>query len=136
VSESERCSPVAEAIRRLVDAWNRRDADAFGSAFTPTAEYVTGAGQHIRGRESIAALVDRNRDQPRLSVVEGPFVDHGGTTAKVRFAWVTAGDARVSRRGTIACTLVWHGKGWLIDALHNEESGGARDSRTRRGRGA
>jgi uncharacterized protein (TIGR02246 family) len=114
---------ASEAIRRLVDAWNRRDAQAFGSAFTPAALYVTGAGQHTRGRESIAALVDTGRDPSSIAVVSGPFVELGETTATVRFGWSTRGKGSVSRRGTITCTLAWQGTSWLIDALHNEESG-------------
>jgi uncharacterized protein (TIGR02246 family) len=114
---------ASEAVPRLVDAWNRGDARAFGSAFTPAALYVTGAGQHIRGRESIAALVDTGRDPSSIALVEGPLAELGETTATVRFGWSTAGDDTLARRGTITCTLAWQGTGWLIDALHNEESG-------------
>jgi uncharacterized protein (TIGR02246 family) len=123
VSERVPAPSVAEAIERLVDAWNRRDARAFGSAFTHGAVYVTGAGHHIRGRESIGSLVDGNRDASKIAVVDGPSVERAATTATVRFAWSTASDGGGPRRGTITCTLAWHGTGWLIDALHNEESG-------------
>lgn len=123
MSEHVPVASVSEAIRRLVDSWNRRDARGFGSVFTPDAKYVTGAGQHIRGRESIGGLVDSNRDASKIAVVDGPFVEMAATTATARFGWSTASDGGVPRRGTITCSLAWHGTGWLIDALHNEESG-------------
>jgi len=113
---------VEDALLRLVVAWNRRDAQAFGGAFAPAAEYVTGAGQHIRGRERIAALLDGPGDGSTVAVVDGPSIEHGETTARARFGWSIAGDAGRSRRGTITCVLARHGTGWLIETLHNEES--------------
>jgi hypothetical protein len=50
---------LSTLARLLVESWNRRDARAFARLFTPAAEYVTGAGIHIRGREAISALLDK-----------------------------------------------------------------------------
>jgi uncharacterized protein (TIGR02246 family) len=122
VSEVERSLALMDAVRRLVAAWNRRDAHAFASAFTPDATYVTGGGHRVRGRAPIAALVSGDRGASRIEVVDEPLTEVGRTTATVRFGWSTAGDAGVVRRGTITCTLARRDVGWLIESLHNEET--------------
>ncbi|MFB9365959.1 SgcJ/EcaC family oxidoreductase [Kitasatospora albolonga] len=45
--------PVTEVLARLVDAWARHDADAYGAEFTEDADYVTYVGTHYRGRRDI-----------------------------------------------------------------------------------
>jgi uncharacterized protein (TIGR02246 family) len=48
-----------EAIRELLDrqvtGWDAGDAEAYASAFTPDADYVTFLGSHYTGRDAIAA---------------------------------------------------------------------------------
>ena len=115
-------SSVEDVVRRLVEAWNRRDTRAFGDAFAPAAEYVTGAGQQIQGRERIAALLAGRGDGSTIAVVDRPSIEQSGPTARIRFDWATAGDVGTPRHGTISCVIAWHSTGWLIEALHNEES--------------
>ena len=45
-----------DLAERLVDSWNRGDGRAFAALFTPAAEYVSGAGDRIGGREAISPL--------------------------------------------------------------------------------
>jgi uncharacterized protein (TIGR02246 family) len=47
---------AAELIRRLERAWNEADGRAFGEPFAaPDADFVTIRGEHLHGREAIAA---------------------------------------------------------------------------------
>lgn len=47
---------VARAVLQdLETAWNAADGDAFGAVYTPDASFVTIRGEHIVGREGIAA---------------------------------------------------------------------------------
>ena len=46
---------TTELIGRLERAWNEADGRAFGEPFAPHADFVTIRGEHIRGREAIAA---------------------------------------------------------------------------------
>jgi uncharacterized protein (TIGR02246 family) len=110
---------IATAVGRLVAAWNRGDARAFGGAFARSAVYVTGAGRTVRGRASIAALVGQAVGRIRI---EGRVEVHrraGGALA--RFGWRSPGPRGSARGGTITCTLAREGTGWLIRRLTNEE---------------
>ena len=44
-----------ELIGRLERAWNEADGRAFGEPFAPDADFVTIRGEHLHGREAIAA---------------------------------------------------------------------------------
>ena len=47
---------VARAVLEdLETAWNAADGDAFGAVYTPDASFVNIRGEHIVGREGIAA---------------------------------------------------------------------------------
>ena len=105
-------------VHRLVDAWNEGDGRAFAALFTPAAEYVTGAGERIRGREAIAALLQEAPPAARVSVIGQPAIKCDATSGEITFAW-SAGP----RRGRIRCACVRHGSCWLIDSLHNNEDG-------------
>ncbi|QGV81974.1 SgcJ/EcaC family oxidoreductase [Streptomyces ficellus] len=45
---------VTGVIDSLVDAWRRRDADAYAAPFTDDATYVTFVGTYYQGRQDIA----------------------------------------------------------------------------------
>lgn len=49
---------IRDLLDRLVDAWNRGDADAYGACFTDDATYVTYVGTVYRGRADLAAAHD------------------------------------------------------------------------------
>lgn len=105
--------------QRLVDSWNRGDGRAFAALFTPAAEYVTGAGERIRGRAAISALVDKAAPVARVSVVGQPAVRCDAGSGEITLMWSSG-----SRRGRITCTCVRQGSGWLIEALNNNEARG------------
>ena len=110
---------VEDALRGLVDAWNAGDAESFAKRFAPDAEYTTGAGQSVRGRARIAALVV---GAEKVALVDGPSVECDGKTARGRFGWATA-----ARRGNVTCKLAWQGGAWLIESLCNDEAGESRE---------
>lgn len=106
-----------DLARRLVDSWNRGDGRAFAALFTPAAEYATGAGECIRGREAISALVDKEAPAARVSVVGQPAIRCDATSGEITLMWSSG-----SRRGRITCTCARQGSGWLIEALDNDEA--------------
>jgi len=112
---------VREVIRALVAAWNGGDAHAFAELFAPSAEYVTGQGRCIRGRDAIAALVGAARPGPQVRVVRGPSAESRGPDWTVRFGWVAGVPGRAVRQGGVTCTLAEYGDRWLIETLRNEE---------------
>ena len=115
---------IVDVLHTLIDAWNLGDAEAFAERFAPDAEYITGAGQSIRGRAHIAALVVAGA---KVALVDGPFVESDGTLATGRFGWATAAThSGAARQGTITCTLARHGSTWLVESLRNEEAAEAR----------
>jgi len=112
---------VRALILALVSSWNRRDPDAFADLFSPSAEYVTGERVRVVGRERIAELVRRS-DPGSQVTIDGPVdVDLTGTSARVRFGWLSAGEAAVSRRGVIRCVVTQLRRGYCIDRLDNDE---------------
>ena len=48
--------------------------------------------------------------------------------------WSAADAGNGPRHGSITCTCIRQGSGWLIEALHNDETGGIAESRGRSGR--
>jgi len=60
-STTNRAGDIAalhELFGRMLDAWNRADAGAYGDSFTEDADYVIYTGTHYRGREKIADVHD------------------------------------------------------------------------------
>lgn len=51
-----------------------------GCLFTPAAEYVTGAGERIRGREAISALLDRVAAAAQVTAQQRAWRRRGITT--------------------------------------------------------
>lgn len=126
VEELDAGDPSAALVRfarLLVESWNRRDAQAFAGLFTPVAEYVTGAGQRIAGRQAIARLLETGTPAAQVRVVGQPIVECDAGLGKLSFRWSTVEAAGVARHGTITCTCSRHEAGWLIEALHNDEAG-------------
>jgi uncharacterized protein (TIGR02246 family) len=46
---------IRELVNRQVTGWDAGDREAYASAFTPDADYVTFLGSHHKGREAIVA---------------------------------------------------------------------------------
>jgi uncharacterized protein (TIGR02246 family) len=106
-------------VRRLVAAWNRGDAHAFGRAFTRSATYVTGAGRIVRGRAAIAALV--TQPTGRVKIASEVEVRRWRGAVRARFGWRLTGPSGSVRGGVITCTLAREGTSWLIQRLTNKE---------------
>jgi uncharacterized protein (TIGR02246 family) len=123
---------IEDLVRSLIDTWNHGDADGFAGLFLPSAQYVTGHGQCLCGRDSIAELVRQASAGSPVSLVDGPSIECDGAAATVRFGWAMAEQGVLARRGVIACALVRQEAGWLIKALHNKESAMSRRSPTPR----
>ena len=92
---------LTDLARLLVDSWNRGDARAFACLFTPAAEYVTGAGERIRGRKAISALLDKAAPAGQVSVAGQPLVRGDGRSAEVTFTWSGADAGGGPRLGAL-----------------------------------
>jgi uncharacterized protein (TIGR02246 family) len=51
------CERVSAVYRQLLEAWNRRDADAFAAAFTDDGSCVGFDGSMMNGRAEIASTL-------------------------------------------------------------------------------
>jgi len=107
----------------LVDSWNRVDSQAFVGLFTPDAEYVTGAGERVHGRQVISQLVEQAALAAQVTLVEEPSAECDASLGLLTFAWSAIGPNGVVRRGTITCSCVRHGDSWRIQSLRNNEAG-------------
>lgn len=121
--------------RLLLESWNQRDAQAFAGLFTPTAEYVTGAGERITGREAIAQLLETSTPAVQVRVVGQPTVERDARLGQLSFRWSTSEAAGVARHGRITCRCSRHESGWLIESLHNDEAGSVAETRGHPSRG-
>lgn len=119
------------AIRNLADslvtAWNAGDGTAYGRAFTIDCDYVTFNGQHIRGREAVAAshqalfdthlhgskLIFESLDMRLLG--EGTILVHGVGNSLLKGQRTL----RKSRRSIQTLLAVRTEAGWLFTAFHN-----------------
>ena len=118
--EDERA--IGDLVRDLIDAWNRCDAEAFAALFAPSADYVTGAGERVHGRDGIADLVRQGAPGSAASMTGPPAIGLDGPAATVRFGWATTEPNERKREGIITCTLTRQGARWLIEALRNQET--------------
>jgi uncharacterized protein (TIGR02246 family) len=119
-------SVVAELIGRLERAWNEADGWAFGEPFAPDADFVTIRGEHLYGREAIAAGHQAIFD----SIYKGSSTDFELTGARelsdeVILAHATAvlrapsGPLAGEHSAVQSLVLVRGGAGWEIAAFHN-----------------
>jgi uncharacterized protein (TIGR02246 family) len=117
---------AAELIGRLERAWNGADGRAFGEPFAPDADFVTIRGEHLRGREAIAAGHQAIFD----SIYKGSSTDFELTGARelsddVILAHATAvlrapsGPLAGEHGAVQSLVLVRGGDGWEIAAFHN-----------------
>jgi uncharacterized protein (TIGR02246 family) len=119
---------LIDVARLLVDSWNRADVQAFAGLFTPTAEYVTGVGARLVGRQAIARLLEGTAPPP-VALVGQPVATCHAASGDLRFAWSIARIGGAPRRGSIECACIRHGSRWLIKALQNTEAGDSAESR-------
>ena len=119
-------SAAAELIGRLERAWNEADGRAFGEPFTADADFVTIRGEHLYGREAIAAGHQAIFD----SIYKGSSTDFELTGAReltdeVVLAHATAvlrapsGPLAGEHNSLLSLVLVRGGDGWEIAGFHN-----------------
>jgi uncharacterized protein (TIGR02246 family) len=117
---------AAELIGHLERAWNEADGRAFGEPFAPDADFVTIRGEHLRGREAIAAGHQAIFD----SIYKGSSTDFELTGARelsngVILAHSTAvlrapsGPLAGEHGAVQSLVLVRGGAGWEIVGFHN-----------------
>jgi uncharacterized protein (TIGR02246 family) len=117
---------AAELIGRLERAWNEADGRAFGEPFAPDADLVPIRGEHLRGREGIAAGHQAIFD----SIYEGSSTDFELTGARELSGGAILAHATAVLRapsGPLAgehgavqsLVLVRGGDGWEIAGFHN-----------------
>ena len=117
---------AAELIGRLERAWNEADGRAFGEPFAPDADFVTIRGEHLYGREAIAAGHQAIFD----SIYKGSSTDFELTGARelsdeVILAHATAvlrapsGPLAGEHGAVQSLILVRGGDGWEIAGFHN-----------------
>ncbi|MBU5441095.1 SgcJ/EcaC family oxidoreductase [Paenibacillus sp. MSJ-34] len=54
MANREDVEAIQALFAKLTDSWNKGDGAAYGDCFTEDADYVTFAGQHLKGRKQIA----------------------------------------------------------------------------------
>lgn len=62
--------PIRERVTGLVAAWNRGDLRTFVESFAFDAEYISGAGEWIRGSRAIEERFLREFQRPTLLTAE------------------------------------------------------------------
>ncbi|MFI5983647.1 SgcJ/EcaC family oxidoreductase [Streptomyces sp. NPDC051555] len=123
-STSEPTIAVRALLTRLVDAWARHDADAYGALFTEDATYTTYVGTSYRGRrditESHRTLFAGFLKGTRLAdeILDVRF--YGPDAAVVNSRGDTYKGGRPTKLGKVQTyTLVHEGGEWLIAAFQN-----------------
>lgn len=124
-----------EAIRaiidKLADSWNRNDMMAFASLFTEDADYISGAGLWLRGRQAIQEGLSSDTasgGEHRDVVITGNRIKLiREDVAIVQSTWeMSRGNDRreegvESRKGIFTQVIVSHGERWQIAALQNTD---------------
>ncbi|WP_199546410.1 SgcJ/EcaC family oxidoreductase [Streptomyces sp. N35] len=116
---------ITDTLTRLLDAWARHDAGAYGAEFTEDASYITFVGTYYRGRRDIAEshriLFAKFLKGTRLAdeLVDLRFL--GPDTAVVNSRGDTYKGARPKALAKVQTyTLVREADGrWRIAAFHN-----------------
>jgi uncharacterized protein (TIGR02246 family) len=125
--------PDEVAIRAVVDgfmdAWNRHDAKAFGSFFTPDADFTNWRGVGASGRDKIEefhaksfATLFKDSHQSH-SDVKIRFIRPDVASVDVHWEMTGAtdhqGNPRPPRNGLLSFVMVKDGSKWQIAVMHN-----------------
>lgn len=119
----------------LVETWNRHDAKAFSSIFSPAAEFTNVFGMKASGRDEVerfhAPLFATMFRDSRLGIAEVSSRQIRPDVATVDLHWSMSGaydpkgKAWPGRKGLISMVIAARGSEWLIECMHNMELGDA-----------
>jgi len=108
---------IEDLVAALVAAWNDGDTPRFAALFTESAEYVTGNGLLVQGRDAIAKLLPSDQ-RVKVAIERRPSVRAYDGVASVMFPWRSDDSAR---HGIVTLVAVQRGSSWLIDRLQNTD---------------
>ena len=121
---------IEQLVQQLVDAWNRREWPAFSRLFREDADYVTGDGRRLSGRErireSLSAEASQSPEENRVSLVVESVKRMSPAIAVVLCAWEREPDGEGKRvdeaaGGRVTMVLENGEEGWRIVALQNTD---------------
>ncbi len=114
------------AARRLQDAWNAADGEAFGAPFTDDAEFVDIRGHYHTGRETVArghqAIFDTIYRGSAIAyeVASARQIAEGVILAHVRGTLDAPGGPLAGTHHALAAlVLVSTREGWRVTSFHN-----------------
>jgi len=118
---------IKDIIARMIDAWNRGDAEEFAAPFTAGADFIAFEGTHLKGRDQIREFHQRLfASELKGTRLEGApkFVHFLGPAVAVMHAWGTTtlkGQTNASpSRDSMQLFVVTKQEGeWLCDAMLN-----------------
>ena len=117
---------LSALVRRLQDAWNAADGDAFAADFTEDADFVNVRGEHHRGRAAIAAghsaifrtVYAGSTNAYTVEAVRALRPDVA--LVHVRSVLDTPGGPLAGRHSArVSMVLTRDGGGWRIASFHN-----------------
>jgi uncharacterized protein (TIGR02246 family) len=125
---------VQELIDKLVAAWNGRDMRAFASLFAEDADYISGTGQWLKGRQTIERELSNilaSTGEHSDVAITGTWIKFlKGDVALVHNRWEMASGAPSrdgsppARKGIFMQVLIFQDGNWRIAALQNTDAEG------------
>jgi uncharacterized protein (TIGR02246 family) len=121
---------IEQIVQALARVWNRREWPAFGRLFMEDADYVTGDGRRLSGRERIREALSTTAgpspEEDRVSLVVESVKRMTPAIAVVLCAWERERNAEGNRGdeaagGRVTMVLERGDDGWRIVALQNTD---------------
>jgi uncharacterized protein (TIGR02246 family) len=121
---------VGDVLEKLVDAWNRRDWLSFSRLFAEDADYVTGAGLRLAGRNRIRDDLSSRSEIPsahgQVTLVTESLRILQRDVAVILCRWQMGTDSGQTdglriRAGLLMIVIENSDEGWRIVALHNTD---------------
>lgn len=112
----------------LTEAWNKNDMETFLSLFIDDADYISGAGVWLRGRDAIRDQFSNNQtssgENDQVIITESMIKLIKADVAVVHSTWAMKSSSiqqGKSRRGVITQLMICDGDKWRISVLHNTD---------------